>query len=75
MKKGVDKRGLIWYYSGAPYGRGRRGRGSERAGKPHGTLKIKQRDEEKEPVKDESYKVLSDEKRRKTLERKNQEIR
>ena len=40
-----------------------------------GTLKIKQRDEEKEPVKDESYKVLSDEKRRKTLERKNQEIR
>ena len=52
MKKRVDKWVAFWYYSEAPYGKGAAERGSERAGKPHGTLKIKQRDDKEGTRKD-----------------------
>ncbi|MFU0831636.1 MAG: hypothetical protein ACFWUC_01675 [Oscillospiraceae bacterium] len=61
MKKRVDKREVFWYYSGAPYGKGAAEREFERARKPHGTLKIKQRERRRGTRKGREFKVLSDE--------------
>jgi hypothetical protein len=47
--KRVDKGSEDWYYREAPYGKGAAERKVERPGKPHGTLKIKQRVRKRNP--------------------------
>ncbi|MDC0700541.1 hypothetical protein POG20_18680 [Blautia wexlerae] len=57
-KKGVDKRGWVWYYSQAPYGTAQTKGRTVKAGNPRReagldgvrTLKIKQRERKEEPV-------------------------